>query len=277
MALIAMATFDTPDNGRATLTAQTLICLHNTVDLRRHRLVVIDNGSTCERTREILAALDPRYPVFGEWASWMGTLPRATVIRNAENRGTARAVNQGWLLAEPGASRVKMDNDVLIHQNGWLDLLEECVARDPQLGIVGLKRKDLDERPAYLKPSHPWYESELYMLPQEKGQRWLVVEKAKHVMGTCQLYSPALLEKIGFLYPSGRYAFDDSDAGIRCRLAGFYSAFLVGVEIDHLDPGATEFTTWKQEEAGRQQAAYERTCREYVAGTRSIYRGPDEE
>jgi GT2 family glycosyltransferase len=274
MSLIAMAVFDTPENQRASLTAQTLIGLHRTVGWLRHRLVVIDNGSTCGRTRAILDGLRPDVSVFGEWASWVGTLPPATVIRNAENRGTARAVNQGWLLRRSDEPAIKIDNDVVIHQSGWADLLEECVARDPALGIVGLKRKDLEERPDH---DNPWYRSTLHMLPHKPGERWLAVEKVAHVMGTCQLYSPRLLEKIGFLYQSGKYSLDDSDAAVRCQVAGFYSAFLCNVDIDHIDPGDSEYTTWKQKYAGERIAAYQKRCQEYVAGTRAVYCGPDEE
>lgn len=270
MALVAMATYDTPDNQRSGLTRRTLESLANTVDWGRHRLVVVDNGSTDPAT---LAALEGMNGDDRAWCSgWW--LPPGAVIRNAENRGTARAVNQAWQYRRSDEAALKCDNDFTVEQHGWLDMLEECVARDPTLGIVGLKRKDLEERPGH---ENPWYQSELLMLPHERGQRWLVVERVHHVMGTCQLYSPHLLAKIGFLYQSGKYALDDSDAAVRCKVAGFYSAFLCGVEIDHIDAGGTEHTEWKRQHAGEHFAAYQRTCAEYVAGTRPIYRGPDEE
>lgn len=275
MALISIAVYDTPENGRSDLTLRTLDSLWNTVEWRdgRHRLVVVDNGSTCPETRRLLDRLDPDEPVAATEGS-IDSLPPATLIRNAENRGTARAVNQGWLLARPGDCVVKADNDFTVEHPGWLDRLEECVARDPLLGVVGLKRPDLEERPDH---DNPWYRSSLHMLPHKPGERWLAVERVRHALGTCVLVSPGLRAKIGFLYQRGLYGLDDADLGVRCELAGFYSAFLVGEAVSHIDPGATDFTEWKRRYAGEQFEAYVRTIREYAAGTRPIYRGPDEE
>jgi len=146
--------------------------------------------------------------------------------------------------------------------------MTEVFERDPTIGICGLKRKDLEEHPAH---HSPWYRSTLRMLPHKTGQRWLVVEECNHIMGTCQAYSRALFERIGYLYQPSLYGLDDSLASYRAHLAGYKTVFLHGVEIDHIDPGGTEFTEWKKRHAGEWFPTYERIKAEYNEGTRDLY------
>ena len=252
MALIAMVVYDTIDNGRTVLTKRTIDSLMQTVNFSRHRLVISDNGS-CEGTRDFF-----RFCVDFPF----------TLIENGGNIGTANAINRAWSLRERGEHCIKMDNDVVIHQPEWADWIEDVFARESKIGICGLKRKDLDERPW---SKEWWYESRVYMLPQEKGQRWLVVEEVQHVMGTCQGYSSAFLDKIGYLYQPGIYGFDDSLAAFRARVAGFKSVFLHGFEIDHIDPGGNEHTEWKRRHAGEHMAEYQRLRDGYRSGELNVY------
>lgn len=254
MALIAMAVYDTAENQRTPLTARTLQCLRETVNLSRHRVFVIDNASHLPTLE-----LYQRYPEF-------------TYLHNEKNRGTAAAINRAWKYRDQGEHAVKMDNDVVIHCLNWADQLEEAVERDSGIGIVGLKRKDLIEHP----DRTDFYKSKLYHLPHEPGQRWIVGEQVNHVMGTCQMYSAALLEKIGYLYQPRLYGFDDALAGWRCHLAGFKSVFLPHIEIDHIDPGDTVYQKWKENHSGEQWAEYHKTIREYQDGIRPIYFNPFE-
>jgi GT2 family glycosyltransferase len=253
MALIAIAIFDTIENKRTELTRLTLECLSFTVNPARHRVFLIDNAS-CESTKELLRAYSREY----------------TVITNDTNIGTAEAINLAWRLRRPGEHAVKMDNDVIIHRDGWPDELEEALERDPLLGIVGLKRKDCIEHPQRTD----WYKSELFHLPHNPGERWIVAEKVNHVMGTCQMYSDTLLQRIGYLYQPRLYGFDDALAAARCQVAGFYSAFLPHIEIDHIDPGDTPYQGWKEAHAGEDMAEYSRIVNEYFTGKRSIHYNP---
>ena len=257
MALIVMAVYDTKKNGRTWMTRATLESLIHTIDWSKHRLIVSDNGS-CKATHDVFNMIQVSGPKFH-------------VIYNDENLGTAAAINRGWAMREPGENVVKLDNDVVIHQAGWLDLMEEAFDRDPYLGIIGLKRKDLAEC--------PWGQgamrSTLYMLPHKPGQRWIVVEICQHIMGTCQAYSSDLLDEIGGLYQmqdeGNKYGFDDSLASVRAHLAGFETVFLHGIEIDHIDPGQSEFTEWKQESAGKWMQRYQEVAQEYKDSTRPLY------
>lgn len=248
MALIAMAVFDTEENGRSEYTLETLKSLFWTV--KGHRIVVVDNAS-CEETKRILR----------DCANFI------EVITLTENVGTAKAVNKAWQLRKAGENCIKMDNDVVIHQSGWVEQMENAISKDPSIGIVGLKRKDCWEEPSRTD----FYKSSLEMLPHVPGEPWLVVERVNHVMGTCQMFSSELLDKIGYLYQPRLYGFDDALAAIRCQVAGFYSCFLPHIEIDHIDTGATAYQGWKEKHAGEDMAEYNRLKNGYLSGTIPVY------
>lgn len=253
MALIAMAVYDTEENERTQYTQRTLASLIQTVDLNRHRIFVIDNGS-CQETKAFL----DKFP------------NSINLITSPVNLGTAEAINLAWKHRQPGEHAVKMDNDVEFYRAGWVDELEEAIERDPRIGICGLKRKDCIERP----DRTDWYKSELYLLPHELGQRWIIGEKVNHVMGTCQMYSSALLDRIGYLFQPRLYGYDDALAAVRCHLAGFINVFLPHIEIDHIDPGDKPYQKWKEAEANKDFQAYEHIVRQYKTWERPIYYNP---
>jgi len=239
--LIAVAVYDTHENGRSALTYDTLESLMRTVDLSKHRVFIIDNAS-CKETKIYLEHIS-------------NTVENVQVITNETNVGTAKAINQAWKLRKDGEHLIKMDNDVVIHEAGWVEKLQACFDRDPQIGIIGLKRKDLLESPERTD----FYKSELVMLPHKPGEEWLVVEKANHVMGTVQAYNHKLIDRIGGLYQmDGLYGFDDSLAAIRSQAAGFYNCFYPHINIDHIDPGASDYTQWKADYAGERMSEYNR-------------------
>ena len=249
MALISLAVWDTEENGRTEYTAKTLETLYLTVNTRKHRIIIVDNGS-CEATQKLL-----------------NKAARIEVIRLHENIGTAKAVNKAWQLRKPNENCVKMDNDVVIHSRDWVEDMERAIKLDPAIGIVGLKRKDCWEEPSRTD----FYKSSLEMLPHVPGEPWVVVERVNHVMGTCQMFSSALLDKIGYLYQPRLYGFDDALAAIRCQVAGFYSCFLPHIEIDHIDTGATAYQGWKEKHAGEDMAEYNRLKNGYLSGTIPVY------
>ena len=253
MSIICMAVYDTEENGRTEYTRETLHCLMQTVNMARHTIHVIDNAS-CKATKILLDEFKPFIQ--------LQTL--------GQNIGTARAINKAWELRE-GQHAIKMDNDVVIHLKGWADELEDVVNSQPDVGIVGLKRKDLAERPDS-KEAH--YRSSLSMTGGN-GKPWVVLEDVKHVMGTCQMYNSKLLDKIGFLHQPGIYGFDDSLAAIRCTKAGFRNCFLPHIDIDHIDTGASDYSQHKRELAGEGMAEFNRLREGYQNGTLDIYHGMD--
>jgi len=94
--LIVMAVFDTVENKRTEMTRRTLESLFKQVSMVKHRIVVSDNGS-CDETQKVYEEIGESCPL--------------TVIQNGTNLGTARAVNRGWSLRNPGEHVIKMDNE----------------------------------------------------------------------------------------------------------------------------------------------------------------------
>lgn len=244
-ALLVMAVFDTEQNDRSKYTAQTLECLAETVDWNKHRLVVVDNAS-CQDTKVLLE----NYSV------------PIKIITNETNLGTAKAVNMGIKLRRPGEHCVKLDNDIRIHQSDWVDEMEEAIGRDPNIGVLGLKRKDLRQTP--FDPDED-FRSELIQLPHESGQRWIIVEKSRDVMGTCTMLNWRLLYKIGGYVQYGIYGFDDTLLNLRSILSGFYNAFLPHIEITHLDVGG-DYTQEKQQLAAVAWPEYHKLHAGFISG-----------
>jgi GT2 family glycosyltransferase len=260
MSLIAMACFDTEENGRTEYTRKTLQSIVNTVNLNKHRLIVIDNNS-CQKTKNLLKYF-PRY--YSHKNIEIITLP--------ENIGTARAINQAWKLRKEGEHAIKMDNDVVIHSIGWVDEMEEAIRRDNKIGQIGLKRKDCWECTWHTSDD---FKSELKMLPQVPGERWQIVEIAKHIIGTCVMHSSNLLDKVGYLYQPSLYGYDDVLMSHRAHLAGFYSCFLPHIEIDHIDTGATAYQGWKEKHSGEQTQKVINLVHEMYNKTKPIHYGAD--
>lgn len=258
MSLIAMAVHDTEENKRSEYTLKTLRTLFETVDCNRHRIIIVDNGS-CERTKYNLMTANSWKNEETDW--------KFSVIELPENIGTARAINEAWRTKLPNENLIKMDNDVVIYSDGWVDEMDRAIERDRNIGIVGLKRKDLIE--------NPWrdddYKSELKMLPHKDGEPWIIVEQVKHVIGTCQMYSAALIEKIGYLYQPNLYGYDDVLASHRSIIAGFYNCFLPHIEIDHIDTRETPYWQWKRNESAAANFEHQNLVHEYLTGKTPIY------
>jgi GT2 family glycosyltransferase len=260
MALIAMAVNDTAENKRTGYTRETLCSIIETVDLVKHRLIIVDNNS-CDETKVLLSHISEYYK-----------RKNISLITLPENIGTARAINQAWKLRQPGEHCIKMDNDVVIYSKGWVDEMEEAIKRDWQIGQIGLKRKDCWEC--------TWHESddfrsELIMLPHNSGERWQIVEKAKHIIGTCVMHSSDLLDKVGYLYQPSLYGYDDVIMSHRAHLSGFYSCFLPHIEIDHIDTGATAYQGWKEKHSEEQTQKVINLVHEMYNGTKPIHYGHD--
>lgn len=257
MALIGMAVYATAQNKKDNCLNRTLLYLEKNTDFDRHRLILSINGYT-EATK---VTLDRYKDIISE------------VIWNKSNLGTAEAVNKAWKLRTPGEHCVKMDDDIVIHQIGWADRMEEVLQRDQNIGQIGLKRRDCIESP---DNNVGFYKSELKTLPHEPGQKWITVEKVNHVMGSCVMHSDLLLNKVGYLYQPGVYGFDDVFMSLRSNLAGFYNTFLVNADIEHIDEGNTPYQKWKEKEVSRTWGSYTKLTQSFNEGKTPLYYNPYE-
>ena len=258
MALISVAVFDTVENERSKYTKQTLESLFETVDFSKHRLIVIDNDS-CKETKEIFENIGIIVDMNNHKNN--NTLP-FKLITNTENVGTAKAINQAWSYRKPNETVIKMDNDVVINNYGWVEEMELAMKLGGY-GILGLKRKDLMQSPT----SQSIWKTELKMLPHTKGENWVVVEESEDVMGTCTMFHPSLTDKMGGLMQAGVYGFDDTLACIRAKLLGYKLAFLPHIDIDHIDVGGDAYTEWKRKYAGEKMEEFYKIKDGLINGT----------
>lgn len=252
--IIGVAVYDTEQNERSGYTKKTFESLVNTVNPRTTRVIFIDNDS-CEETKKFLSEAEKNSFV--------------EVITNDSNLGTAEAINLAMKQRKEDQYFVKMDNDVVIYESGWIEKMIRCFERDPALGVLGLKRKDLPNQPDSEK-----YPTELKFLPHELGEPWLIVETCEDIIGTCTMYSPALLKAVGYLYQPTVYGFDDVLMCVRARLCGFYNAFYPSIEIEHIDDGKNPFTDWKKKHAGKYLGKIDGIIRDYADGMRDLYYNP---
>lgn len=244
MALISMCCHDTVENERSKYTWRTLESLMDTSG-SNNRIIVVDNNS-CDKTKEILK----------DYKKYI------TVITNTENVGTAKAINQAWAYRKPNETVIKMDNDVVINNYGWVEEMELAMKLGGY-GILGLKRKDLMQSPT----SQSIWKTELKMLPHTKGDNWVVVEESEDVMGTCTMFHPSLTDKMGGLMQAGVYGFDDTLACIRAKLLGYKLAFLPHIDIDHIDVGGDAYTEWKRKYAGEKMEEFYKIKDGLINGT----------
>jgi GT2 family glycosyltransferase len=259
MALIVMAVYDTAQNQRTEYTNRTLVSLLESVDLNKHRLIISDNGS-CEETHELYFHLLNAHSKLN-----------IEIIYNNENIGTARAMNKGILKRNPGEHIIKIDNDVVIIDNTtWVDDMEFIVESDKRIGVLGLKRKDLIESPFHNDPN---WRSTLRMINHKLGDNWYIIEEAKHIMGTCCMYTSLLIDKVGLLWQPGLYGYDDSLMCTRSAMAGFKNAFLPSIKIDHIDDGLNGHTQEKVVAANDMWDRFQEVSQGFVSGKYDIFIG----
>lgn len=214
MACIIQCIFATNDNGKLPIVKECIASLMATVNLKKHRWIVVNNSCNPE-TEAYLDSL----PTDGL---------NVTIIHLKENIGTARGINIGLRSREPSEVCIKCDDDLTWVSKGWVEELETMIRKKPSIGILGLKRNDV------------------YSNFEVDG----VLIWSHDIFGTCTAYNPTMLDKVGLLsQPSSTYGFDDSIFSVRSEAAGFKNAFYMPVKITNLDTGGTEYTEWKKREA----------------------------
>jgi GT2 family glycosyltransferase len=236
------------------MTQQCLKSFFTTADPELVSIFIVDNGST-DGTVDWLRQLN--HPMVED------------IVYNDENLGTARALNIPWKIAyQRGQHAGKLDNDVIFYDKDWSQRMYYIIETAENVGLVGLKRRDLEEKPNH---NHDFYRTTLHTLPNG-----IVIEEAKHVMGTCWLVANRLLNKLGGLYQFGPYGLDDAIWAHRTHIAGYLTVFDPSVAIEHIDPGDPmypEYTQWKRDVAGQvmQSGKYDEIMKAYADGTRSVF------
>lgn len=255
MSLIGMVVYSTEENKKDECLEKTLASLVQTVDFSNNRLMLSINGFTDETLR-----------VIKDYRSYI-----EAVIENDSNLGTAEALNHIIRKRRQKEYVVKIDDDIVIHQAGWLDIMQEAMEIDNQIGIVGLKRKDLIQHP---KHPDPQFKSELILLPHIPGHRWITIERTADIMGSCTMFNHRLIDKIGYSRQPGKYGFEDNLYCHRSHLAGYYNCFVNCIEIDHIDAGNSPYQAWKEKHSGNMFPEYHALVHRMIKGEESIYYNP---
>ena len=260
-----MASYVTETNNRLQYAKDTLLDLLYSVDFYNHELFISDNGS-CQEMLNFYEWYKKEYYLFYSSDSLKISL-------NGKNLGTAEAVNLGIRERKPNQYVIKIDSDVTIGKMGWVDDMEECFDRYPNLGILGLKRTEVMQKADHENPS---YRTKLVSAPHTRGQKWIILELCDDIIGSCTMFSPSLLDKTGYLFQPANYGWDDVLACVRSEKAGFVNAFLPHIQVVHLDNGEGDYVKQKMKEAERTIAEFSEIAEDYKKGVRDIYYNPFE-
>lgn len=108
-----------PVFNKLELTQPCLEAIKRFTESSLYELIVVDNAST------------------DGTAEYLKNCGHARVISNQENKGFARACNQGACAAGTDLL-LFLNNDTVVHE-GWLQMLLDCLEQHPKAGIVGCR------------------------------------------------------------------------------------------------------------------------------------------
>jgi len=209
--------------NRWELTRRCLETLKAHTDLEEAAVIAVDNGSTDEtpeRLREI---------------------PWVRVVTLASNLGYVRGNNAGIAAAPKDADVVLLNNDVEIHQDGWLGALREAAHASPDVGVAGCRLVLPDGRllhaGTYMLADTLWGQ-QIGALETDVNQ----YERTRDVEGivfACAYLRREVLDRIGPLSESFHSYFEDTDFCLRAREAGFRTVVCGAVTLVHREHGST--------------------------------------
>lgn len=201
------------------------------------QLVIVDNASTdgsAERVRELY-----------------GRRAKLRLLRNADNRGFARAVNQAAAAPDcRGAEFLLVLNPDCELLPGALRTLLTALREHPQAGLAGplvIDRHGQPMRGTLRRFPDPWRSLMQFSGLWRLGRRWPVFQgvepvadlptgpvAAEAVSGACMLLRRELFERLdGFDEAYGLHC-EDLDLMYRLRRAGAVSLFVPAARVYHL-------------------------------------------
>jgi GT2 family glycosyltransferase/tetratricopeptide (TPR) repeat protein len=179
----------------------------------RHELVFVDNAST-DGTLEYLRSV-----------------PGATVIANAENRGFPAAANQG-IAASTGRQVLLLNNDTVVPA-GWLGRLLRVLAEDPAVGLVGPCSNCVSgeqQIPADYQDLEGLEEFAALHAARHAGVR----EPTDRLVGFCLLVRREVIDQVGLLDERfGVGCYEDDDYCRRASAAGWKAVIARDAYVHH--------------------------------------------
>jgi GT2 family glycosyltransferase len=209
--------------NRWALTRRCLETLREHTDLAYAEVIAVDNGSTDETPARL------------------AELPWVRVVTNATNLGYVRGNNAGIAAAPPDADVVLLNNDVEIHQDGWLEALGETAHAAPDVGVVGCRLVLPDGRllhaGTYILPDTFWGQ-QIGALETDVNQ-YARTRDVEGIVFACAYLKRAVLTKIGGLSENFQSYFEDTDFCLRAKEAGFRTVVCGAVTLVHAEHGST--------------------------------------
>jgi GT2 family glycosyltransferase len=201
---------------------------------------VVDNGST-DGSIEMLRA---------------GFADLVEVVTLPENRGYAEAMNIGMAAAR-GEYYLALNNDA-VAAPGWAAALVAAADGDERTGMCASKILNAEDRTLIDNTGHLLYRDGLNRgrgrLERDTGQ-WDTPGEALFPSGCAALYRRRMIEEIG-TYDAAFFAYgDDTDIGLRGRIAGWRCLYVpAAVVYHHYSATAGSYSAFKAFHVERNRA-----------------------
>ena len=187
-----------PVFNRLDLTERCLKSIGDNTEKSLYHLILIDNGSS-QDTQAFLNG-------------FKASRDNVTIVRNEENLGWVKAVNQGMRLST-NPFICLMNNDTVVRTNGWLSMMMDIASSESDIGLVNpnfrLKRDAAGD-----------------------ADRFVEIDFCR---GYCVLVKRAVIDRIGLLDESyGLGYYDDDDFSVRAIRAGFRCVRANDAYVEHL-------------------------------------------
>ncbi len=209
--------------NRWELTQRCLETLRETTELADVDVLAVDNGSS-DATPERLKS----YP-------WL------RVVTLHRNLGFVRGNNAGIAAADPESDVVLLNNDLEIHQPGWLEALKRAAYGEPDVGIVGCRLVfpggKLLHAGTFILPETFWGQ-QIGSLETDVNQ-YSRTREVQGIVFAVAYIRREVLRALGGLSEAFTSYFEDTDYCLRAAEAGFKTICCGGVTITHVQHGST--------------------------------------
>lgn len=209
--------------NRWPLTRRLLESIERQTDRTNVDVLVVDNGSTDETSRE-LAKL-----------AWV------RVLRNEQNLGFVRGNNAGIRAADPAHDLLLLNNDVEILHDGWLTSLREAAHAQPRTGIAGCRLIMSDGRllhaGTFIRPDDCWGQ-QLGSSELDLGQ-YSETRVVEGIVFACAYLKREMLDDVGLLSEEYESYFEDTDYCLRAAAKGWSTVCCGAVTLRHDEHGST--------------------------------------
>ena len=233
-----------PSYGPPETAAEAVRSIRKTCDLRRVRIVVVDDASPAPHPENLRATLRGK----------------AEVILAGENAGFAANVNRGIRAAPPDHDVVVLNSDV-IALHGWLEALQHAAYGADDVAIVGPKLlypdRTIQSAGSHRNTGAPeWFDHRYRFAPSTHGPANLG-GPVLAITGACLYVTRAALDRVGLLDEAYPMAFEDVDWCLRAWEAGMVVLYDPRSTLIHLE-AKTRGTEQGERELESQRLFWER-------------------